>query len=83
MKALNKLHAQKKGKAKFCNDRHKIHEKERKEYLVAKANGAYDNLKPSQVLVECKNCKVGFIAKKADRKRGWARFCSKSCKAQY
>lgn len=29
----------------------------------------------------CDNCGEGFIARVADRKRGWARFCSKSCKA--
>lgn len=73
----------KNGRAKFCSVRHKIHEVERREYLEAKANGVYDLIKPNEVLVECKNCKCGFVAKKADRKRGWAKFCSKSCKAQY
>lgn len=29
----------------------------------------------------CQWCKQPFIARLADRKRGWARFCSKSCKA--
>lgn len=29
----------------------------------------------------CQRCKQPFIARVADRKRGWARFCSKSCKA--
>ncbi|HET8687664.1 MAG TPA: hypothetical protein VFM18_13520 [Methanosarcina sp.] len=31
----------------------------------------------------CKNqnCKVRFLARTADVKRGWAKFCSKSCKA--
>lgn len=33
------------------------------------------------VIVKCKCCKVEFTARVADRKRGWARFCSKSCKA--
>lgn len=32
--------------------------------------------------VKCKNCKTEFEARVADRKRGWARFCSKSCKAK-
>lgn len=36
-------------------------------------------------MVECKcanrSCGATFIARTADRKRGWARFCSKSCKA--
>jgi len=35
------------------------------------------------VEVQCSNkrCKVPFIARVADRKRGWGRFCSKACKA--
>jgi hypothetical protein len=34
------------------------------------------------VLRKCRNCGGSFFAKAADVKRGWARFCSKSCKAQ-
>jgi hypothetical protein len=30
----------------------------------------------------CKKCGDSFFARKADRARGWARFCSKSCKAK-
>lgn len=30
---------------------------------------------------KCLNCKGLFTARTADRARGWARFCSKSCKA--
>jgi ribosomal protein S10 len=35
------------------------------------------------VTVECERsiCKKQFTVKAADRKRGWGRFCSKSCKA--
>lgn len=29
----------------------------------------------------CKTCRKPFIARVADVKRGWAKFCSKSCKA--
>jgi hypothetical protein len=29
----------------------------------------------------CQSCGGEFDAREADRKRGWARFCSKSCKA--
>lgn len=29
----------------------------------------------------CARCGDPFTARAADRKRGWARFCSKSCKA--
>ena len=31
--------------------------------------------------VKCERCKQPFTARVADRKRGWGRFCSKSCKA--
>lgn len=29
----------------------------------------------------CARCRGQFVARVADRKRGWARYCSKSCKA--
>lgn len=35
-----------------------------------------------KVEVNCKNCKESFLAREADRKRGWGKFCSKSCKAK-
>lgn len=31
---------------------------------------------------KCQECKKPFQARSADVKRGWARFCSKSCKAK-
>lgn len=31
---------------------------------------------------KCAGCGDPFVARTADRKRGWARFCSKSCKAR-
>ena len=34
------------------------------------------------VEVKCKCCGGKFIARVADRKRGWGKFCSKSCKAK-
>lgn len=34
-----------------------------------------------QVTCEYNRCAKLFTASVADRKRGWARFCSKSCKA--
>jgi hypothetical protein len=39
--------------------------------------------KPQPRMVErtCKWCKKPFQARAADVKRGWAKFCSKSCKA--
>lgn len=36
---------------------------------------------PATAEYACIRCKQPFIARTADRKRGWARFCSKSCKA--
>jgi hypothetical protein len=32
---------------------------------------------------KCKCCRTPFVARVADRDRGWARFCSKSCKANH
>lgn len=39
----------------------------------------------STVKVNCQNpkCRAQFEARVADRKRGWARYCCKSCKAQH
>lgn len=33
------------------------------------------------IIAKCLRCKKPFAARVADRKRGWGRFCSKSCKA--
>lgn len=33
------------------------------------------------VEVKCARCGDRFVARVADRKRGWGQFCSKSCKA--
>ncbi|MCO5157536.1 MAG: hypothetical protein M9945_12450 [Aquamicrobium sp.] len=35
----------------------------------------------STATYKCKCCGSPFEARTADRKRGWAKFCSKSCKA--
>jgi len=37
---------------------------------------------PSMVTRKCKYCHDLFPARVADVKRGWAKFCSKSCKAK-
>lgn len=37
----------------------------------------------AMVCVPCENCKKNFTAREADRKRGWGRYCSKSCKANH
>lgn len=38
--------------------------------------------KGKMITVKCKACQNDFEARVADRKRGWAKFCSKSCKAK-
>ena len=35
----------------------------------------------SKATYMCMACGLPFLARTADRARGWARFCSKSCKA--
>ena len=37
---------------------------------------------PSMTAVKCATCKTEFQARTADVKRGWGKFCSKSCKAK-
>jgi hypothetical protein len=34
-----------------------------------------------RVTVRCAHCNAAFSARTVDRERGWAKFCSKSCKA--
>lgn len=36
----------------------------------------------STAIYRCACCGGPFTARTADRRRGWARFCSKSCKAK-
>lgn len=36
----------------------------------------------TKVTQKCKWCRDPFTARVADVKRGWAKFCSKSCKAK-
>jgi transposase len=33
-----------------------------------------------QAQYKCRSCDIIFTARVADRNRGWAQFCSKSCK---
>ena len=35
----------------------------------------------AMVECKCKTCRNPFMARVADRRRGWGMFCSKSCKA--
>lgn len=38
---------------------------------------------PSTTERTCKTCGEKFMARTADVKRGWAKFCTKSCKAVF
>lgn len=40
-----------------------------------------DRPRGAMVEVSCKCCNQKFMARVADRKRGWGKYCSKSCKA--
>lgn len=73
----------KSGRKKFCRERHIEHKQREAQYHLDIKNQVYKNLPNTKIFVQCKNCKGGFVAKKANRKRGWAKFCSKSCKAQF
>lgn len=66
----------------FCIERDKIHKERERNFQKDKIE-ALKTMTKSQVFVACKRCKGGFVAKIADRKRGWGKFCSKSCKAQH
>jgi len=37
----------------------------------------------SMIRVKCEYCGNGIEVREADRKRGWGRFCNKSCKAAH
>ena len=68
---------------RFIKGRRADHEKRCKVYEQDVASGLPEKLPEHEGFYQCKNCGGGFIAKKADRKRNWAKFCDKSCKAQY
>jgi hypothetical protein len=40
-------------------------------------------IRGAKVEVECLQCGISFMARVADRKRGWAKFHNKSCKAKH
>lgn len=47
-----------------------------------------DNIEKSKcrgkkITVKCKNCGKSFEVRVSDVKRGWGKYCSKSCKAKY
>jgi hypothetical protein len=49
--------------------------------LVATTAAAQQPLASGMVQRVCKNCRDPFQARAADVRRGWALYCSKSCKA--
>ena len=51
--------------------------------MIASTNNPLVNIMAATVQRKCKNksCGALFTARTADVKRGWALFCSKSCKA--
>lgn len=67
----------------FCHKRNLEHKERERQYHKDLREGAFKDLPGTQVFKQCKNCKGGMVAKKVDIKRGWGRFCSKSCKAQF
>jgi len=36
----------------------------------------------TQITTECEHCNGSFKARLADIRRGWGRYCTKTCKAQ-
>lgn len=68
---------------RFCKARSVEHAKRASEFKKDKDHWESLNTSKTRVFVACKNCGGGFVAKIADRRRGWAKFCSKSCKAQH
>ena len=67
---------------KFIKARNAEHEKMREQYEVDVKNGLAEDIHGRDGFYQCKNCGGGFFARKADRKRNWAKYCDKSCKAQ-
>ena len=65
----------------FCNARHKINQEGEMKFEHEKAEWE-KTARAGYGFFRCKNCKCGFEARLADRKRGWGKYCSKSCKAQ-
>lgn len=72
----------KKYRRRFCKLRHRFHDERAASFPADKLEWEKSGPPKTEVFVKCKNCGGGFVAKKADRKRGWAKYCSKSCKAQ-
>lgn len=66
---------------KRANERSRIAKEVRKQ-LKAKGIPDKQPIRGATQTVKCKNCKSEFEARTVDIKRGWGKFCSKSCKAK-
>tara|TARA_X000001388_G_scaffold12059_1_gene7226 strand:- start:492 stop:824 length:333 start_codon:yes stop_codon:yes gene_type:complete len=53
-----------------------------KQLKAAGVQKSTHEIRGAKIEVNCLTCKSKFTARVADRKRGWAKYCSKSCKAK-
>lgn len=67
---------------KYITSRNNMYDIRKKIYNLIKKYKLDKNIPNSYIYKQCKHCGGGFVAKKADIKRGWAKFCSKECKAR-
>ena len=64
------------------NRKRSIRNEVKKQLSKAGINTDKKPTRGAKVEVSCACCGNKFLARVADRKRGWAKFCSKSCKAR-
>lgn len=50
--------------------------------ILVNSNQEKREIRGAKIKVFCSCCGCEFMARIADRKRGWGKFCSKSCKAK-
>lgn len=62
-------------------DDYKNHQ--RTKNTIKKRSSTKQTIRGKTSTYSCKHCGCNFQARIADRKRGWAKFCSKSCKASH
>jgi hypothetical protein len=69
-------------RSKFCDMRDELHAEKAKNFKKDKEDLLKTINTKKECVVACKRCGGAFVAKNADRQRGWGKYCSKSCKAQ-
>lgn len=83
---LDYIQAEKRHKnARFNNAVNAVVSRKLKEYGIEPIKQPIkkkQTVRGKMVEVNCKQCKEPFMAREADRKRGWGKFCSKACKAE-